>query len=121
MRKVVKRPFRRDLLVCYWTGRILGSISQRIDCAGGDLNDRNFRGAEENIYQAKLDLERGAWAIGKSTSKRLTKLLDDPLQAVKKAQQTVREGKQGPVSRGRLRPAEQALTKAMNRASGKCH
>lgn len=121
MKKPAKRPFRKDLLNCHWTGRKLGIISQRLNCAGGDLNDRNFRGAEHNIYQAKLDLKESAWVIGKSTSSRLSKLLDDPLQAVKKAQQATRAGKEGRVSRGRLRPAEQALMKAMQRASNKCH
>lgn len=121
MKKAVKRPFRKDLLECHWTGRKLGVIHQRLDCAGGDLNDRNFRGAEHNIYQAKLDLKDSSWVIGKTTASRLSKLLDDPLEAVKKAQQAIREGKEGRVSRGRLRPAEQALAKAMKRASNKCH
>lgn len=116
---MVKR-FRKDLLTCHWTGRILGKISQRLDCAGGSLNDGDFRSAEHQIYQAKLDLKQSAWVIGKSTSSRLIKLLDDPYQALKKAQQTVREGKIGRVGRGRLRPAEQALMKVMHRASNKC-
>lgn len=105
---------------CHWTGRILGRISQRLDCAGGSLNDGDFRSAEHQIYQAKLDLKQSAWVIGKSTSSRLSKLLDDPHQALKKAQQTIREGKKGRVSRDRLRPAEKALMKAMHRASNKC-
>jgi hypothetical protein len=121
LKKKAKSSVRKDLLVCHWTGRLLGQISQRLDCAGGDLNDRNFSGAEHNIYQAKIELKDGAWAIGKSVANRLGKLLDDPLQAVKDAQKTARDGKEGPVGRGRLRPAEQALMKVMKRASNKCH
>lgn len=120
MSKKAKRRLRKDLLDCHWTGRILGGISQRLNCAGGDLNDRDFGSAEHNIYQAKLELKEAAWVIGKSASSRLSKLLDDPHQALKAAQQTVREGKEGRVSRGRLRSAEQALAKALHRASNKC-
>lgn len=121
LRKTTKHRIRKDLLTCHWSGRILGKISQRLDCAAGDLNDGDFRSAEHQIYQAKLDLKQSAWVIGKSTSNRLSKILDDPYNALKKAQQTIREGKQGHVSRGRLRPAEEALMKVMDRASNKCH
>lgn len=119
----MKKPgqrIRKDLLMCHWSGRILGRIAQRLTCAGGDFNDQNWRGAEHQIYQAKLDLKESAWAIGESTSRRLGKLLDDPLLAVKAAQDRIRKGKQGHVGRGRLRPAEQALMDTMKRASNKC-
>lgn len=120
MSKPAKRPFRRDLLICHSTGEIFGRISQRLNCAGGDISDRNFRSAEHHIYQAKQELKEGAWAIGKGASSRVSKLLDDPLQALKKAHQTNRKGKIGRVGRGRLRPAEAALMKVMKRASNKC-
>lgn len=121
MKKKGKRPFRRDLLLCHSTGEIFGRISQRLDCARGDISDRNFNSAEHHIRLAKIELKAGAWAIGKSPSSRLAKLLDDPLLALKKAQQTNRDGKIGRVSRRRLYPALDALAKTMKRASNKCH
>lgn len=120
LKKSGKHRIRKDLLDCHWTGRILGGISQRLDCAGGDLNKGDFESAEHNIYQAKLELKESSWVIGKSTSSRLSKLLDEPHQALKKAQQAVREGKQGRFSKDRLRPFGKALVKAMDRASNKC-
>lgn len=121
MKKQTKHRIRKDLLDCHWTGRILGGISQRLDCADGDINKGDFGSAEHQIYQAKLELKESSWVIGKSVSRRLSKLLDDPHQALKKAQKAIREeGKEGRVSRDRLRPATKALMKAMDRASNKC-
>lgn len=120
MSNAAKKTIRKDLIDCHWSGRIFGQIDQRLDCAGGSLNDGDLNSAEHHVYQARRELKDSAWVIGKSAALRLSKLLDDPYEAIKKAQVQKREGKQGRVARGRLRPAEQAVMKAMHRASNKC-
>lgn len=115
------KKVRKDLLLCHWTGRILGRIDTGLSHVGGYMNKREFWAASQEIFRIKLDLKDSAWAIGESTSRRISKLLDDPHQALKKAHDMIRDGKQGLVGRGRLRPAEQALARAMKRASDKCH
>lgn len=106
--------------MCHWTGLILGELRQRLNCAGGDIGSGNFRSAEQHLYIAKLELKESSAVIGKSAARRLSKLLDNPHQALKAAQQTIRQGKQGRVSRRRLYPADQALKRVMDRASNKC-
>lgn len=115
MRKPVS--IRKDLLTCHWSGRILGSVEQRVDCAVEGIRKGNLHSAAHNLYVAKMDLERADWAIGKNTAKKISKLLDEPYQAVKKA---INEGENGHVSDSKLRVAERALSKAMNKASNKC-
>ncbi len=114
------KKIRKDLLLCHWTGRILGRIDEGLTHVGGYMNKREFWAASQEIFRIKLDLKDSVWAIGESTSRRISKLLDDPHQALKNADAKVSAGKLGQVGRGRLRPAEQALARAMKRASGKC-
>ena len=114
------KPIRKDLLFCHWTGRILGRIDEKLSNVGGHMNKGEFWDASQEIFRIKSDLEASSWAIGKSAARRISKLLDDPHQALKKAHEQVRDGKIGRVGRRRLRPATQAVFRAMNRASNKC-
>lgn len=105
---------------CFDQGRLLGRAQERLRSAGGSIAEGDLLSAEHNVRLTKLDLEQMSRILGPYTSKRIAALLEDPLEAIRKARRTIQRKKLGRVSRRRLYPAMDAIQKAMHRASNKC-
>jgi hypothetical protein len=118
----MKYAYHRAQALCFSRGDFYSKLYGRIDSAGSNIRTGDLITADHNLFLAKLDLERVSKSklIPPSTAKHISKLLDNPIEGVKKAMETRKLGKIGRVDRNRVHQALTAIRKASDRAYNKC-